>query len=229
MLAQANAAPTVPGTNAAAAYHEIKRRIVGAEYGAGNVVSVQTLSTELQMSRTPIRDALIRLEKEGLVKLLPRQGFIVQPLAPQDMLEIYQILAGLEAVAIHALIDRGLTDDEVAQIKSAVAEMQDALETDELDRWAAADSRFHRLIIELAGNHRLSQMIDQFMEQTARVRALTLHVRSKPVKSTDNHGQLAQAIIDRDSRRAMEIHMGQRFRSGRELVEILGRLNIRQL
>lgn len=216
-------------TNAQSAYIEIKRRILSAEYGPGNTVSVQQVSSELEMSRTPMRDALIRLEKEGLIRLLPRQGFLVLPLAPQDMLEIYQILAGLEAAAIQILTDRDLDKDEIRAIRENTEAMEEALEADDLERWAEADARFHRVIIELTRNSRLIQMVDLFRDQTARARFLTLRVRSKPVRSTLNHARLAEAIIAKDRALALEIHMGQRLRSGRELVEILDRLNIRQL
>lgn len=221
--------PDAPSTNAQSAYIEIKRRILAAEYGPGNAVSVQQVSNELQMSRTPMRDALIRLEKEGLIRLLPRQGFLVLPLAPQDMLEIYQILAGLEAIAIQILIDRDLTKDEVRRIRENTEAMEEALEAEDLERWAEADARFHRILIELTGNTRLIQMVDLFRDQTARARVLTLRVRSKPIRSTLNHARLAEAIIAKDRALALDIHMGQRLRSGRELVEILDRLNIRQL
>ena len=228
MQTNRNDTATAP-TNAATAYNDIRRRILCAEYGAANVVSVQELSQQLGMSRTPIRDALIRLEKEGLVELVPRQGFRVLPLAPNDMLEIYQILAGLEVAAICILIERGLTNAEEARIRKIVEQMEKALSNGNLSRWSEADSKFHRLLIELAGNSRLRGIVEQFWDQTARVRALTLHIRAKPTKSTDNHGRLVDAIISRDVTRAVRIHTQQRLRSARELVEILGHLNIRQL
>jgi DNA-binding GntR family transcriptional regulator len=216
-------------TSAASAYAEIKKRILNNEYGAGSTVSVQDLSQLLDMSRTPIRDALIRLEKEGLVELAPRQGFRILPLSPQDMLEVYQILAGLESVAIHILIERGLDYESAARLLSPVLAMEAALERKDLDSWAAADAAFHRALIDLTRNTRLSQTTDQFYDQTIRARLLTLRLRPLPAQSTRSHRRLAEAMIARNMIEAQSIHMEQRNRSGRELVEILGRLNIRHL
>ena len=216
-------------TSAASAYAEIKKRILSNEYGAGTTVSVQDLSQLLGMSRTPIRDALIRLDKEGLVELAPRQGFRVLQLSPQDMLEVYQILAGLESVAIYILIDRGLDHEAAARLLSPILAMEAALERQDLDSWAAADAAFHRTLVDLTRNARLSQTVDQFHDQTIRARLLTLRLRPLPAQSTRNHRRLAEAIIARKMAEAQSIHMEQRNRSGRELVEILARLNIRHL
>ena len=216
-------------TNAAAAYVEVKRRILNNEYGAGITVSVQDVSRLLHMSRTPIRDALIRLEKEGLVELVPRQGFRVLPLSPNDMLEVYQILAGLEAMAIHVLTERGVLPEQAGRLMAAVATMESALAADDLDRWAEADANFHRTLIDLVNSGRLSQTVDQFWDQTVRARLLTLRLRPKPMQSTKNHRLLAEAIIAKNTQKAFDVHMRQRARSGRELVEILARLNIRTL
>jgi DNA-binding GntR family transcriptional regulator len=216
-------------TSAASAYAEIKKRILNSEYGAGTTVSVQDLSQLLSMSRTPIRDALIRLEKEGLVELAPRQGFRVLPLSPQDMLEVYQMLAGLESVAIHILIERGLDYEAAARLLSPVLAMEAALDRQDLDSWAAADAAFHRALVDLTRNARLSQTVDQFYDQTIRARLLTLRLRPLPAQSTCSHRRLAEAIIARNMAEAQSIHMEQRNRSGRELVEILARLNIRHL
>ena len=190
---------------------------------------VQSLAVELKMSRTPLRDALIRLEEERLVELVPRQGFRVLPLSPSDMLEVYQLLAGLECVAIELLIDRGLSEIEKKRLVSTIETQEAALKTDDLTKWAIADSSFHRILVELAGSNRLIAAIGQYIDQTSRARALTLSLRPRPVKSTSNHRKLVEAILARDAPAAREVHWSQRLRSGRELSEILSRLNIRHL
>lgn len=221
--------PMAIPTSAAAAYAEIKRRVLANEYAAGATVPVQEVARLLGISRTPIRDALIRLEKEGLVELVPRYGFRVLPLSARDMLEVYQVLAGLESAAIHVLAERGLDTPEARRLRAPVEAMERALAEDDLDAWAAADTAFHHTLIDLVGNTRLSQTVDQFRDQTLRARLLTLRLRRRPEASTTNHRKLAEALIAGDARAAYEAHMVQRARSGAELVDILSRLNIRQL
>ena len=87
------------------AYTTIKHNILENRYPPGHQALEQELATELGMSRTPVREALIRLEREGLVELIPRRGMRVVPLSPADMKEIYDVLTGLETAAL-ALMER---------------------------------------------------------------------------------------------------------------------------
>jgi DNA-binding GntR family transcriptional regulator len=215
--------------NSRTAYTVIKGRILDNIYAPNVTVSVQELALELRMSRTPIREALIRLEEEGLVALVPRHGFRVLPIAADEMLNVYEILAGLEAAAIELLIGRGLADHEIDALRSCVADLEEALQHDDLDRWARADAAFHRMLVGLSGNSRLIATVNQFMEQTTRARAITLRLRPRPNMSTRSHADLVEAIAARDSTNAREIHWSQRLRSARELAGILKQFNLRHL
>lgn len=226
---EAAGAAEAPASNAAHAYAVLKRRIMDDFYAPGATVPVQEVSAELGMSRTPIRDALIRLEKERLVELVPRYGFRVLGMSAEVMLDIYQILAGLEAVAIELIIDRGPTESEMARLFAATEELGAALEAGDLDLWAEADAAFHAALVEISGNRQLVSTVRQFAEQTSRARALTLRLRPPPETSTQNHRRLVDAIAAADATTAREIHWNQRLRSGRELAEILRRLNMRHL
>jgi DNA-binding GntR family transcriptional regulator len=218
-----------PQTSAATAYSTIKHRILNSAYSPGATVTVQSLAVELKISRTPLREALVRLKEERLVELIPRQGFRILPLSPSDMLEIYQLLAGLECVAIELLTYRGLNKTEKKRLLSTIESQEAALRADDLTKWATADFSFHQILIELAGSNYLTAAVGHYIDQTSRARTLTLRLRPKPVKSTSNHRKLVEAILARDSKAAREIHWDQRFRSGKELSEILVDLNVRQL
>jgi DNA-binding GntR family transcriptional regulator len=211
------------------AYEAIRARILNNEYAPGRSVSVQELASELGMSRTPLRDALIRLEKDRLVELVPRQGFRVLPVAPREMREIYEILAGLELVAIELIIARGPTEAEAGALTAAAGALRLAHDSGDLDRWAEADARFHDLLLEQAGNRRLAETAADLLQQTRRARAITLRLRPPPRHSTESHEALAAAILRRDAAGARDLHMKQRLRSARELTEILHRLDIRHL
>jgi len=81
------------------AYAELKRRILDHEYPAGHQATEPDVAADLGMSRTPVREALIRLAQEGLVEVVPRRGMRVVPLSPADMQEIYEVLTALESEA----------------------------------------------------------------------------------------------------------------------------------
>jgi DNA-binding GntR family transcriptional regulator len=211
------------------AYAEIRRRILQNEMQAGTIMLEQELAELLQMSRTPIREALILLDKEGMVEVRPRHGMRVLPVSGDDMEEIYQILTALESEAAEEIARRGLPDDAIAALRGAVSRMDDALERDDLQGWAEADADFHRLLVDSSRNPRLRELVYQFWDQAHRVRMLTLRLRPKPVDSNKDHLALVEAIERQDYEAARLIHRQHRIRNGQMLVGILRRHGLTQL
>lgn len=211
------------------AYRILKRLILDNELAAGSRLLEHEAAERLAMSRTPVREAMIRLEQDGLVEIKPRHGMRVLPVSPTDMREIYEILTALESAAAEMAARRGATPAELAKLRAAVAEMDTALGRDDLDGWAAADERFHRLLVTLAGNQRLRQVVSQLGEQAHRARAVTLRLRPKPVNSTRDHARLVSAIARRDPESARRIHHDHRAKAGALLIDLLDRLGLKQL
>ena len=89
-----------------AAYEQIRRRILDNAWPPGHRALEQEVALALGMSRTPVREALMRLQAEGLVEVIPRHGMRVLPVSPNDMREIYQILTALECMAAELLAQR---------------------------------------------------------------------------------------------------------------------------
>jgi DNA-binding GntR family transcriptional regulator len=211
------------------AYREIKRRILENEMPAGTVMLEQELAAALGMSRTPVREALIRLAEDGMVEIRPRHGMRVLPVSADDMAEIYQILTVLEAEAAAAVAARGLAPEAAAGLRAAVAEMDEALARDDLVAWAWADDRFHRLLLAECPNRRLRANILQFWDQSHRVRMLTLRLRPRPTRSNDDHRALVAALEAREPERARAIHREHRTTAGAMLVGLLRDHGLTQL
>lgn len=214
---------------AAVAYDEIKRRILDNEMPAGTQVLESELADLLGMSRTPVREAMIRLADDGLVEVRPRHGMRVLPVSADDMREIYQVLTALEASAASALAERGLAPDEIQLLRTALEEMDAALARDDLAAWARADQAFHWHLVDLCGNARLRSAVAACLDQSHRVRMLTLRLRPKPLASNTDHRALVEAIEARDPERARAIHHRHRSEAGRMLVELLERSGLTQL
>lgn len=208
-------------TLAERAYREIHRRITSNELPAGAVFLEQDLTSLLGMSRTPVREAMIRLAKEGMVELRPRHGMRVLPLSEQDMREIYQILTALESEAAEEIARDGLPAQVLDAMRATITEMDRALDADDLTAWADADDKFHRLLIESCPNRRLRELVPQLMAQSRRARLLTLKLRPKPVSSNRDHLALVDAIERRDAEAARRIHREHRVRHGEMLVRLL--------
>ena len=203
------------------AYDELKRRILDNELPPGTQTLEQEIALLLGMSRTPVREALIRLAQEGMVAVKPRHGMRVLPIAVADLREIYDLLAGLEATAVDILARRGLTAAEADGLEQLLSDMTAALQRDDLQAWAAGDARFHRALVELSGNTRLIGMVDAIRDQSHRARMATLHLRPKPSVSNDEHAAVVAAIRRRDAETAHRLHRLHRLRAGRLLLDLV--------
>lgn len=211
------------------AYRELRRSILENEMPAGFQATEQEVAARLEMSRTPTREALVRLENDGLVEIRPRHGMRVLPVSADDMQEIYQILTGLEASAAASVAAKGLDDAEIAELEQAVSDMEDALRLDDLDSWAKADERFHSLLVDYSGNKRLQAVVQTFLGQAQRARKLTLKLRPKPTRSNDAHAAVVDAIKKRDREAAGRVHRKHREESGAMLVGLLKDLGLTQV
>ena len=208
------------------AFVALKAKIIHNEFEPGFQALEEELALLLGMSRTPVREALIRLENEGFVEVIPRRGMRVKPLSRRDIREINEVLACLEAEAAEKLASRRPGPEEIARLEAAIAGMDEALETDKPDAWAEADYRFHRLLVEMCGNRHLSDVALNFLEKAHRFRLITLPLREKPVYSNVNHAAVVEAIRRGDPQTALEIHRAHKRRWGRELNDVLERLKL---
>lgn len=220
---------TVPASLVEAAYQAIRGRILDNRWPPGHQALEQALALELGMSRTPVREALIRLKNEGLIEVVPRHGMRVAPVSPTDMKEIYEILTSLEAMAAELAAKRRPTTAELAPLEKATRDMDRSLKKDDLDAWAEADERHHRHLIELCGNRKLAGIVYNYWDRAHRARMFTLRLRPKPTASTAEHLAVVEAIRRGDAVTARELHRQHRERGSRELLAILDRYRVSQV
>lgn len=205
------------------AYRELRRRILDNEMPPNAQYLEQELADALGMSRTPVREALIRLADERLVEIRPRHGARILPVSVDDMREIYEMMTELEALAVRKLAERGLSRRELRQLEQVVADMDAALACDNLLAWARHDETFHALLVDLTGNSRLSQVVATFRDQAHRARMQTLRLRPKPVDSNRDHAAVVEAIRQRDAEVAAATHRQHRQKAGAMLLMLLAR------
>lgn len=211
------------------AYEQIKDEILTTRMPPGYQAPEPEIALRLGMSRTPVREALIRLEAEGLVELIPRRGARVVPILPEDMAEIYEILTALEPDAAASLAKRRPGEDELQPLVEATEDMEAALADDDLDRWAAADDRFHRTLLRLHGNRRLMDIVTTLFDQAHRARLFTLRLRDKPEQSTREHRFLLDYLKSGDVEAVRDLFRQHRRRAAAELLEILHNYRVPQL
>lgn len=215
------------------AYQTIRTLILENEFRAGEQILEKTLVEKLNISRTPVREACVQLEKEGLIEIKPRKGIFIKPISAGDMNEIYDIMTALEAQAAKVLAEKvksgHITERELKQLELPTKRMQDALLKDDLKAWAQADETFHLVLLELCGNERLKRVVLQFWGQAHRARYFTLELRSKPTDSTDDHKAVVDAIRKGDALKAARIHSQHRQKGKENLLKIIEKFRFEKL
>lgn len=203
------------------AYTLLKQKILDSDYPPGEHLLEQDIARELKLSRTPVREAFVRLEQEGLLEIVPRRGICISVLSPKDMRELYEVLTALEPAAVELLARRRPAGEELAPLVTACDEMEAALAGKRLKAWAAADEAFHFNLAQLCGNRRLAAMIMTMWDQAHRARMFTLTLRPLPKRSTEEHRAVLDAIRAGNFAGARELYAAHRRRGGDEMMAII--------
>ncbi|TVR37595.1 MAG: GntR family transcriptional regulator, partial [Nitriliruptor sp.] len=132
-------------------YGSLLSAIVEHRLGAGTPLSQNKLANHLGVSRTPVREALLRLESEGLVTRLPDTGFVVATITPEEVNEACELLELLDTFA-YLRASESLEPDEIDELVALARTLVDSAESGEAEAWKAADQRYHQIVNEATGN-----------------------------------------------------------------------------
>jgi DNA-binding GntR family transcriptional regulator len=211
------------------AYTQIKQMVLDNRVHGGEYLLEEDLARGVGVSRTPVREALVQLQNEGLIAIVPRRGIRVVPLTVEDIREVHDIMQWLESQAAHALAMRDDRARCVKELRGHVTQMRRALAGGDLDAWAKANDRFHIGLVASAGNGRLVRICENLLEQSQRVRMFTLRLRKPPSRTTDAHNSMLKAIEEGDGEKAVAIQVANKKAWLAELMEIVARLGLRYL
>lgn len=211
------------------AYAELRKLIFDNQLTPGKRMFEQEVADLLQMSRTPVREALIRLAEDGLVSVRPRHGMMVLPISPDDMRDIYDVVTSLEATAAELAIEKGVDKAKIDQLSEAVLTMENALQAGDRSAWSKADEEFHQLLVKFSGNARLITLVNGMWDQTHRARIATLSRRPLPFSSNKDHRELVKAIEDGDAEAAKRIHVAHRKKARDLLVNLLVEMGLHEV
>lgn len=212
-------------------YERLRKRILDSELAPGSHILEQELAVMLGVSRTPVREAVIRLQNEGLLEIVPRHGVRIVPIAVSDMREIYDVLISLEPRAAELLAARGASSKELDRLKTSCEKMTDTLRRGEMEQWALADEEFHLGIVQLSNNRRLVDIVLNCWDQVHRARYFTLRLRQhpQPSKSIEEHYEIIEAIRQGDANAARRLYRRHRERGLREQIDVMTAFRIHQI
>lgn len=155
------------------------------------------LAEDLGVSRTPVREALRKLEMEGFIVMVPRKGAYVADLTFKDIADVFEIRSALEGLAASLAAER-ITDEELEDMERLLVQKAEAIANNDLEKLVIVDTKFHDAIYKASRNERLSIIINNLREQIQRFRATTLAYPGRMEASLYEHRGIMEALQSRD-------------------------------
>ena len=197
-------------------FNTLRQAILKGELKPGEGLMEIQLANKLGVSRTPVREAIRKLELEGLVLMIPRKGAEVAEITRQDMEDVLEVRTALEELAVKDACDH-ITDAQLSELKKASNEFKKALlEGKDLVTCADADMHFHDVILSATNNRRLIQMLNNLSEQMYRYRMEYLKDERTHKTLIEEHDAIRRALKKHDKVKAgaaIRVHIDNQKRS----------------
>jgi DNA-binding GntR family transcriptional regulator len=182
-------------------FNTLRKSILTGQLKPGERLMEVHLASRLGVSRTPIREAIRKLELEGLVTMIPRRGAEVAQITEKSLKDVLEVRRALDALSVELACDR-ITPEELQKLKTACEEFEKAVREKEVSEIAKADVALHDIIVQAAGNQRLQQLVNNLAEQMYRYRFVYIKEESQREKLVDEHKEIYESILNRDKQRA---------------------------
>jgi DNA-binding GntR family transcriptional regulator len=176
-----------------AVYDALKGAIIKGDLAPGQRLIEHQLSLQLKTSRIPIREAIKKLEQEGLVEKLHRRGFIVKSISQGEIEETFGIRAVLESYAAYLATER-LTDVLIRKLEASIQDYRDGLASNDVETMMIANTQFHETIYRASGSQKLYTLINNFRDYISRYRKALLVSPNFARISLEDHVQMMHAM-----------------------------------
>ncbi len=185
-------------------YEEIVRMIVSGELPSGTPLDEKALTERLQVSRTPFREALGTLAKEGLIEIRPYRGFYVRSFSRKETEDLYELRKTLECFAVGLAVPQ-MSDVHIATFERLLAAAVDALHAGDLEAYGRHDRQFHETIAELSGNAALIETLARLALQIQVGRAIANESKDFAARAAVERDEILAAFRERNIPRAREL------------------------
>lgn len=182
----------------------LKEAIITEELKPGERLMEVKLAEDMGVSRTPVREAIRKLELEGLVVMVPRKGAYVADISVKDAAEVFEIRWALEGLAA-SLASQRITDMEIKELEKVLEDIQEAAKTSNTEMIIKKDSEFHNILFNSTKNERLAQIINNLKQQIYRFRVESFRNPERFKKTIQEHKAIIDAIKERDADKAEKI------------------------
>ncbi|MER7790367.1 GntR family transcriptional regulator [Streptomyces sp. NPDC097640] len=191
-------------------YAHVKQAVLDRRYEGGTLLTEGDLAEAVGVSRTPVREALLRLEVEGLLKLYPKKGALVLPVSAQEIADVVETRLLVERHAVAKVVPAG--QRLIARLEELLEEQKEHAAAGDLNAFAVADRCFHAEIVRAAGNGILAHLYDQLRDRQLRMGVATMHAEpGRIAKNITEHTEILTALRSGDATAAaglVERHIG---------------------
>jgi DNA-binding GntR family transcriptional regulator len=188
----------------ARAYRALWNGIVSGRIELGTQLRPDTIAAQLEISTTPVREALHRMEGDGLVVKLPYRGWLVREFTEQEVRELYEMRAALECFSVRRACER-ITDEELARLRQHQSVGEAALRSGDMDAYRIYNRDLHAAIMEAARNSYLSSAMGQLALHSQVLMAQTIRLAGRPSRAIEEHRALIDLIATRQDKAAQEL------------------------
>jgi GntR family transcriptional regulator, rspAB operon transcriptional repressor len=212
--------PKKPKALADWTYEYLKGKILNLEIMPGEQIHIEVLSKELEVSRTPIREAFLRLVADGLIEIRPRVGYFVADITENDIQDLFEIREIVETRAANKAA-YALSDDELQGLKKLIVESKAAVDKGDYEAYLGRDILFHNYLQKHIQNKRLVAFMESLNDLTHRERIMSIRSVENIKETILEHEQIVDSLLARDGDKAAW-YMGEHLkRVSDRLVKIL--------
>ena len=185
-------------------FNTLRSAILTGKLIPGERLMEEKLSNSLKVSRTPVREAIRRLESEGLVVRVKGHGSRVSRMTSKSLENVLEVRRKLDELSVELSCER-ITDEDLEKLYLSLLEFEKATSEADTETIAKADVRFHDIILKSTGNMYLAQVMDNLAEQIYRYRFVYLKDETKHENLIDEHRKIYEAISERNVDKAKEV------------------------
>lgn len=179
------------------AYEVLKHAIVTGEIPAGERIVETDYADRLHISRTPLREALRKLERDGLVEYVMRRGVVVRAFTIADVDEIYTIRNALEMLTLPAIV-KNVTDGDIRSLRETLSQMDAALRENNIEKLSPLSRAFHSQVMRISGQPRILRVIESQDEYITRFSAMSIAQESRRLEAHQEHHEIVDCLEKRD-------------------------------
>ncbi len=178
-------------------FETLREAIINGVLRPGERLMELQLAEALGVSRTPVREAIRKLELEGFVVMVPRKGAYVAGISLKDITNVFEVRAALEGLAAGLAAER-ITEEELEELERILVEKAEIIEKGEVARFVECDTRFHDVIYRVSRNQRLVQILSNLRDEINRFRSVSLAYPGRMREALEEHRKIVEAIAERD-------------------------------